>query len=134
LRRGREMADVFAKETARVADRRQPIIRGESFDENDPLVRAHRSLFADPEQAAQRAKRPTSSVELGARSMVGRRTVEQATAAPGEVRTVAAPEEPDPELVCREMVDGVECGYIARSKAGLGAHKRVHESDDEGDE
>lgn len=41
--------------------------------------------------------------------------VEQATAAPGEVRETTH--------VCDE------CGYVARTRAGLGAHSRTHKDD-----
>jgi hypothetical protein len=68
------MGTVVAKGTYRVAGPpgRSRIIEGKAYDEKDPLVKAHPDLFDMPEQAAKRQSKPTSTAELGAKSMSAR--------------------------------------------------------------
>lgn len=78
----------IAKETARVGGFRTMVVKGNSYDDDDPMVKAVPSLFETPADAQKRQHRPQSTAELGDRSMSSRK-VEKATHAPGEKRDVS---------------------------------------------
>lgn len=125
------MGKVIAKSTAFVAGHLGPIREGQVFDEDSRIVRLHPGLFEAPEAHAKRKQPVTSSRLLkGWRDVHHRGGVEQATAAPGERRSVSVPEEPDPDLVCRIEVDGEECGFVARTSRGLSRHQSVHQDNE----
>jgi hypothetical protein len=99
--------------------RRHAIRRGVTVaEEGSDMLAKHGKLF-EPMR-----------VHYPAPTRRGRReaAVEQATAAPGELRTVPPPppESPPPaEYACDE------CPATAKSPAGLAAHKRSHRGDDQ---
>lgn len=73
--------------------------KGKPYDDNEPIVKARPDLFEDPAEHQRRTARPTSTADLGERSMSARkmnveRNIEQATQAPGEKRDVKIPKEP----------------------------------------
>lgn len=87
---------VVAKSTVRVAGTRAMVIKGKVYDDNDAVVKANPSLFESPEAYAKAEARPTNTEQLGRKSMSARKrktddTVEEATATPGEKRTVRKP-------------------------------------------
>ena len=87
------------------------VVKGDPFDSNSPAVKHNPSAFASPEEYQAKTKKPTSTAELGARSMSAR-AIETATAVPGELRDVGHP--------CPD------CDVTAKSRAGLKAHLRSH--------
>lgn len=110
------MATVIAKNTVRVAGTgpRVMVVKGKTYDSDDPIVVEHSWLFTEPDEFARQETKPTSTDDLGKRSMSARhlhRQVETATQAPGEVRD---------GHVCDV------CGESAKTKAGLAAHRRSH--------
>lgn len=80
---------------------------------NDPLVRGRERLFVPV--------RVQHHCELAGGG--NRAPVEQATAAPGELRTVAPPLGSEPAVYA---CDEPDCDATAKSPAGLAAHKRGH--------
>lgn len=109
------MATVIANQTARVAGSgpRVMVVKGRPYDTEDPVVKANPSLFVTPDEYNRREAPAMTTEDLGNRSMSARtrRPVETATQAPGETRD---------GHVCDV------CGETAKTKAGLGAHKRTH--------
>lgn len=69
------MGTVVAKGNYRVAGKgaASRIRKGKVYDTKDPVVKAHPDLFDKPEEAARKQSKPTSTAELGDRSMSGRR-------------------------------------------------------------
>lgn len=106
---------VIAKTTARLPGRVW-VEKNRQYSIDDPAVQGFPSLFESVEDAAERQKRPKTTADLGDKSMSARK-VEQATAAPGEVRDVGHP------------CDHEGCDFVAKSAAGLGAHGRSHDGD-----
>lgn len=115
------MGSVVAKSTVRLAGRRSMLHEGNVFDENDPVVKERPDLFESLEAHRARKARPTSTVDLGERSMSARRSaakqatepapVEEATAAPGQVRDISHP--------CPE--EG--CDFVGTSERSMKTHK-----------
>ena len=107
------MATVIATETFRSPAQRGMVHKGDPADADSPAVKHNPAAFVTPEEYQRRTNKPTTTAELGDRSMSAR-TVEQATAAPGEVRDVGHPCPQD------------DCDVSAKSRAGLKAHLRSH--------
>ena len=88
---------------ANVEGKRRGVSEGDTInDPSDPILRSHRSMF-----------------------LLLSRPVERATAAPGEKRSVpthpqAKADSDEGDYACDD------CDYVAKSKAGLGAHRRSH--------
>lgn len=108
------MATVIAKQTCRVAGtgHRAMVVKGKTYDDSDPVVKANPSLFESPDGFAVRESKPTNTEQLGSRSMSARRKTETTTDAPDETRDV--------QHVCDT------CGETAKTRAGLKAHQRSH--------
>ena len=87
------------------------VYKGAAFDADSPVVLHNPAGFSSAEEYQRQTTKPTSTAELGARSMSAR-AIETAMAAPGELRDVGHP--------CPD------CSVIAKSKAGLKAHQRKH--------
>ena len=105
------MATVIAKETVRVAGPgRVMVVKGNTYDDKDKVVKDNRWLFESPDDFAVKAKKPKSTADLGDKAMSTRKkkTVEQATAAPGEQRDVT--------YGCEE------CDFASTSEHGLKVH------------
>lgn len=82
---------VIATQTVRVAGQRDMVRKGATYQDDEPVVKAHPGLFVSSDEFAKLTRKPTNTQELGSRSMSAR-GVEQATAAPGEVRNVTIPD------------------------------------------
>lgn len=82
---------VVAKQTCRVAGSRQLVRAGRVYEDDDPIVKARPELFESPEDHQRRKARPTSTADLGSRSMAARGRVETARSAPGEAQPVEFP-------------------------------------------
>jgi hypothetical protein len=71
---------------------RQVIKRGKTFDDKDPVVKAHPDMFESAESYTKRTSKPVNTDDLGSRSMSARKRkrsgVESARQAPGEKRDV----------------------------------------------
>jgi hypothetical protein len=105
---------VVARANAGAPGRR--IVRGTVLCADDPIVLRAPRLF-NPYVVQHYCSNSDPSP-----SSAGR--VEQATAAPGEKRDLNLPEPPE-GYPCDEP----GCDVVAKSAAGLGAHKRSHRSD-----
>ncbi len=62
------MPHVIVRETVRVAGYRQMLIKGALVPDDAPIVKAHGSLFATPEEFAAAEERPQSTEQLGGRA------------------------------------------------------------------
>lgn len=90
---------VVAKDTYRVAGKPgQTLVRkGHLYEDDDPRVKAHPTLFETPEDNQRATTKATSTEELGAKSMSARRRrpardgVEDRRQAPGEVKSDGFP-------------------------------------------
>ena len=89
---------------AHVAGKRRGVSEGDTVnDPSDPILRSHRSMF-----------------------LLLSQPVETATAGPGEKRSVPTRPQPDDEAEGGHACDVDGCDYVAKSGAGLGAHRRIH--------
>lgn len=114
------MSDLFvARQSGSVwlAGRRHAIRRGVTIaEQGSDMLAAHAKLF-EP----MRVHYPAATGKPRAR----RAPVEQATAAPGELRAVE-PLQPAEESPTEYACDELGCDATAKSPAGLAAHKRSH--------
>jgi hypothetical protein len=95
----------IAIQTCRVPGQRTLVKKGKAYPDDDPVVKSHPDLFETAEEAQERQRRPMSTADLP-----HRQPVEQATAAPGEVRNV------------RHYCDVKGCRSWSTSEEGLAEH------------
>lgn len=101
---------MVAKATCRVAGYRQLVKGGKVYTDDDPIVKARPDLFESPEDYQQRKARPSSTAEMGERSMSARHvnaSVETARSAPGDEQPVSFPCPKRDDTGCTETFETI---------------------------